>query len=127
MHASLLPLGEKEPPPLKSAIEKAMNGISSNKAPGPDNVPIELMRAGGAKTLDILHRICVNVWETGDWPEEWRSSVFIPLPKKGDLSQCTNYRTISLVSHASKILLKVILNRMQDKTEQEVSDEQAGF
>ena len=86
MHASQLPLGEKEPPPLKSEVEKAMNRISSNKAPGPDNVPIELMRAGGAKTLDILHRICVNVWETGDWPEEWRSSVFIPLPKKGDLS-----------------------------------------
>jgi len=66
------------------------------------------------------------VWETGEWPEEWTFSTFIPLPKKGDLKQCANYRTIALVSHASKILLRIILESIRVKTETEIADEQAG-
>ena len=122
-----IPSYEKEPPPLKSEVEKAMNDLNTNKAPGPDGIPIELLKAGGPETLNAMHQICTGIWETGDWPEEWVSSTFIPIPKKGDLSQCTNYRTISLVSHASKVLLKIILNRIQAKTEQEIAPEQAGF
>lgn len=117
----------KEPPPLRSEIVKAMETVNLRKSPGADGVPIELLRFGGNKIVDIIHRICEEVWETGEWPSEWGLSTFIPIPKKGDLLQCANYRTISLVSHASKILLKVILNRMKLKTEQEVPDEQAGF
>jgi len=71
-----------------------------------------------------MHRICVAIWETGEWPEEWTFSTFIPLPKKSDLKQCANYRTIALVSHASKILF---LERIRVKTETEIADEQAGF
>jgi len=67
------------------------------------------------------------IWETGEWPEEWTFSAFIPLPKKGDLTQCANYRTIALVSNASKILLRIILERIRVKTEMEIADEQAGF
>jgi len=67
------------------------------------------------------------IWETGAWPEEWTYSTFIPLPKKRDLKQCVNYRTIALVSHASKILLRIILERIRVKTETEIADEQAGF
>ena len=78
-------------------------------------------------TLNKLHAICVEIWESGIWPEEWTQSVFIPLPKKGDLLQCSNYRTIALVSHASKILLRVILERMQTKLDREIAQEQAGF
>ena len=67
------------------------------------------------------------IWETGEWPEEWTFSTFIPLPKNFDLKQCANYRTIALVSHASKILLRIILERIRVKTETEIADEQAGF
>ena len=63
-----------------------------------------------------MHRICAAIWETGEWTEEWTFSTFIPIPKKGDLKQCENYRTIALVSHASKILLCIILERIQVKT-----------
>jgi len=69
----------------------------------------------------------VAIWETGEWPEEWTFSTFIPLRKKGDLKQCANYRTIALVSRASKILLRIILDRIRVKTETEIADEQAGF
>ena len=73
-----------------------------------------------------MHRIYVAIWETGGWPEKWTFSTLIPLPKKGDLKQCANYRTIALVSHASKILLRIILERTRVKTEKEIADEQAG-
>jgi exonuclease III len=121
------PVNTKEPPPLKGEVAKAMEALNLGKAPGADDVPIELLRFGGSKALDVMHRICEDVWETGEWPTDWGLSTFIPIPKKGDLSQCANYRTISLVSHASKILLRIILNRIKTKTEQELPDEQAGF
>jgi len=71
--------------------------------------------------------MCVAIWETGEWPKEWTFSTFIPLPKKGDLKQCANYRTTALVSYASKILLRIIVERIRVKTETEIADEQAGF
>ena len=74
-----------------------------------------------------MHRICVTIWETREWPEEWTFSTFIPLPKKCYLKKCENYRTIALVSHASKIFLRIILERIRVKTETEIADEQAGF
>ena len=74
-----------------------------------------------------MHRICVAIWETGEWPKEWTFYTFIPLPKKGDVKQCANYRTIALVSHASKILLRIILERIRVKTETVIADERAGF
>ena len=73
------------------------------------------------------HGICVAIWKTGEWPEEWTFSTFIPLPKKCDLKQCANYRTTALVSHASKILLRITLERIRVKTETEIADEQAEF
>ena len=88
-------------------------------------VPAELFKAEGETVLDTMHRICVAIWKTGEWPEEWTFSTFVPLPKKGDLKQCANYRTIALVSHASKIPLRIILERIRVKTETEIADEQA--
>jgi len=117
----------REPPPLKSEVAKALASINANKAPGSDQLPVELLQQGGESTLEAMHKICHGIWETGEWPDDWVNSVFIPIPKKGDLSKCGNYRTISLVSHASKVLLKVILSRIQKKTEEELPDEQAGF
>ena len=118
---------EREPAPLREEIRRAILIAGMRKSPGPDDIATELLRYGGDMTLNKLHEICTEVWDTGTWPEEWTQSVFIPIPKKGDLSQCTNYRTITLVSHASKILLRVILERMQCKLEGEISQEQAGF
>jgi len=83
--------------------------------------------AGEETVLDRMHRICVAIWETGEWTEDWTFSTFIPLPKKGNLKQCANYRTIALVSCASKILSRIILERIRVKTETEIADEQAGF
>ena len=117
---------EQEPPPLRSEVSRAIHHTGSRKATGPDEVPAELFKAGGETVLDRMHRICVAIWETGEWPEEWTFSTFIPLPKKGDLKQCANYRTIAHVSHASKILLRIILERIRVKTETEIADEQGG-
>ena len=100
---------------------------ASGKSIGLDGVPVELIKGGGETALNKMYRICVALWETGEWPEDWADSTFITIPKKGDLKQCTNYRTIALVSHASKILLRIILERIRTKTESEIADEQAGF
>jgi len=100
-----------EPPLLRSDVASAIRQIASHKATGPDEAPAELFKAGET-VLDRMRRICVAIWETGQWPEERTYSTFIPLPKKGDLKQCANYRTIALVSHASKILLRMILERI---------------
>jgi len=86
-----------------------------------------LFKAGGEMVLDRMHRICVAIWATGEWPEEWTFSTFTPLPMKGNLKHCANYRTIALVFHASKILLRIILERIRVKTETEIADEQAGL
>ena len=99
----------------------------AGKAPGPDDISAELLKLGGNTSLGMLHSIIAKVWESGEWPEDWVRSVFIPLHKKGDSRDCSNYRTISLVSHASKVLLQIILERIRAKVETELSDEQAGF
>jgi len=100
---------------------------ASRKVTGPDEVPAELFKAGGETVLDRMHRICVAIWETDEWPEEWTFSILFPLPKKGDLKQCANYRTIALVSYASKIILRIILDRIRVKTLTDIADEQGGF
>ena len=116
---------ELEPPPHRSQVARAIRQTASCKATGPDEVPAELFKAGGKTVLDRMHRMAI--WETGEWPEEWTFSTFIPLPKKGDLKQCANYRTIALVSQASKILFRIILEMIRVNTETEIADEPAGF
>jgi len=101
---------------LRSEAARAIRLTASHEATGPDEVPAELFKAGGETVLDRMHRICAAIWETGGWQEEWTSATFIPLHKKGDLKQCANYRTIALVSHASKILLRIILEKIRVET-----------
>ena len=105
---------EQEPSPLRSEVAHAVRQTVSRIATGPDEIPAELFKAGET-VPDRMHRICVAVWVTGEWPEEWTFSTFVPLPKKGDLKQCGNYRTIALLSHASKILFRIILERIRVK------------
>ena len=82
---------EKEPPPLRTEVARAICQTASRKATCPDDVPAELFKAGGETALERIHRICVAIWGTGEWPEEWTFSTYIPLPKKVDLKQCENY------------------------------------
>ena len=93
------------------------------------SVPAELLKHGGQTTIEAytILKLCNDVWRTGVWPSAWTKSIIIPLPKKGNLKSCNNYRTISLISHPSKILLKVILNRLRPQAERLIAEEQAGF
>ena len=118
---------EMEPPPLRSEVELAMKQLKDGKSPGYDNLTSEMWKATGEEGTDLMWRLCSNIWNSREWPKDWCRAVFIPLPKKGDLKKCANHRTISLICHASKILLKVISRRMKIKLQAEISDEQAGF
>jgi len=109
--------GPREPVPTLEEVRKALGSARSGKAAGPDELPVELLKLGGDSVVEAMHRIITCVWITGKWPEDWTQSTFVPLYKKGDPSVCANYRTISLISHASKVLLKVILGRIQPKAE----------
>ena len=110
--------------PLRSEIEWAIKSLKNGKSPGCDNIYAEMIKASGDEGIDIYHKLCTKIWENQVWPTDWKRAIFIPLPKKGDLQICSNYRTIALISHASKILLKIIMER---KLEEEVNMTQAGF
>ena len=111
---------------LESEVEAAIRALKIGKSPGVDNIPAELLKSGGDILKKLLTDICNKIWETGIWPYEWTKSL-ISLHKKGSKHKCENYRTISLISHASKIKLKIILHRLQHITEEFISEEQAGF
>ena len=98
---------EEDPPILTSEVEEAIKSLKDGKSPGIDNVPAQLLKNGGQTTIEAYTKLCNDVWSSGVWPSVWTQSLIIPLPKKGNLKSCCNYRTISLISHPSKILLKV--------------------
>ena len=81
-----------------------------NKASGGDGIPVELFPVDAVK---VLHLICQPIWKTQQWPQDWKRSVFIPISKKGNAKECSNYRTIALISHASKVMLKILKARLQ--------------
>ena len=114
-------------PILKSEIEKVVKSLKKGKSPGNDIIPGELVQAGGEKVIEILTLICNRIWTTGIWPKAWTQSLIITIPKKGNLKLCNNYRTISLISHPSKVLLNVILNSLRPQAENIIAEEQAGF
>ena len=98
---------------LREEVEAAVKALKMGKSAGVDNIPAELVQAGGEAMIDILTAICNKIWKTGEWPTTWTQSLVITLPKKGNLQLCQNYRTISLISHPSKVMLKIILNKAQ--------------
>ncbi len=116
-----------EPDILKSEVEWALKTTACKKSPGYDDVPIELIQECGEEGVNIMWKLCNQVWISGVWPTDWKRSVFIPIPKKGDARECSNNRTIALISHASKVLLKIIQKRMEPYMERELSETQAGF
>ena len=103
---------DEQHPILREETEAAVKELKNGKSAGVDSIPAKLVQAGGEAMIDILTTICNKIWKTGEWPTTWTQSLVITLPKKGNLQLCQNYRTISLISHPSKVMLKIILNRL---------------
>ena len=97
------------------------------KASGGDGIPIELFPTLKDDAVNVLHSICQQIWKTQQWPQDWKRSVFIPIPKKGNATECSNYHTIALISHASKVICKILQARLQQCMNCELPDVQAGF
>ena len=93
-----------------------LESITMNKASGGDGIPVELFQILKDDALKVLHSICQQIWKTQQWPQDWKRSVFISIPKKGNAKECSNYRTIALISHASKVMLKILQVRLQQFT-----------
>ena len=98
-----------------------------NKDSGGDGIPVELFQILEDDAVKALHSICQQIWKTQPWPQDWKRSVSIPIPKKGSAKECSNYGTIALISHASKVMLKILQARLQQYMNYELPDVQAGF
>ena len=102
-----------EPGILQFEVKWALESITMNKASGCDGIPVELFQNLKDDTVKVPHSICQQIWKTQQWPQDWKRPVFIPIPKKGNPKECSNYRTIALISHASKVMLKILQVRLQ--------------
>ena len=98
-----------------------------NKASGGDGIPVELFQILKDDAVKVLHSICQQTEKTQQWPQDWKRSVFIPIPKKDNAKECSNYRTVALISHASKVMLKICQARLLQYVNRELPDVQAGF
>ena len=98
-----------------------------NKATGGDGIPAELFKILKDDAVKVLHSICHQFWKTQQWLQDWKRSVFIPIPKKGNAKACSNYRTLALISHANKVMLKILQTRLQQYVNHELLDVQVGF
>ena len=116
-----------EPDILEFKVKWALGSSTTNKANGGDGIPAELFQTLKDDSVKVLHSICQQIWKTQQWPQDWKRSVFTPTPKKGNVKECSNYCTIALISHASKIMLKILQARLQQCMNCELSDVQAGF
>uniref|UniRef100_A0A8D2KVD5 Uncharacterized protein n=1 Tax=Varanus komodoensis TaxID=61221 RepID=A0A8D2KVD5_VARKO len=102
-----------EPDILECEVKWALGSLSNNKASGGDSIPAELFKIFKDDSVKVLHLICQQIWKTQQWPQDWKRSVYIPIPKKGNAKECSNYRTIALISHASKVMLRILQARLQ--------------
>ena len=98
---------------LKWEVKWALGSITTNKASGCDRIPAELFQILKDDAVKVLHSICHQIWKTQQWPQDWKRSVFIPIPKKGNTKECSNYCTMALISFASKVMLKILQARLQ--------------
>ena len=98
-----------------------------NKASGGDGIPVELFQILKDDAVNALHSLCQQIWKTQQWPEDWKRSVFIPITKKGNSKECSNYRTIALISQASEVMIKIPQDRLQQNVNHELPDVQAGY
>ena len=102
-----------DPDILEFEVKRALGGITMNKASGGDRIPAKLFQIQRDDAVKLLHSIYQKIWKTQQWPQDWKRSVFIPIPKKGNAKECSNYHTIALISHASKVMLKILHARLQ--------------
>ena len=102
-----------EPDILEYEVKWALGSITMNKASGGDGIPVELFQILKDDAVKVLHSICQQIWKTQQWPQDWKRSVFIPIPRKGNAKECSNYHTIALISHSSKVMLKILQARLQ--------------
>ena len=111
-----------EPDILECEVKWALESITTNKASGGDGIPVELFQILKDDAVKVLHSLCQQIWKTQQWPQQWKRSVFISIPKKGNAKECSNYRTIALISHASKVMLKILQARLQQYVNRELPD-----
>ena len=116
-----------EPDILECEVKWALESITMNKASAGDGIPVELFQILKDDAVKVLHSKCQEIWKTQQWPQYWKRSVFIPIPKKGNTEICSNYRTIALISQASKVMLKILQARLQQYVNRELPDVQTGF
>ena len=107
---------------LECEVKQALESITMNKASGGDGIPVELFQILKDDAVKVLHSICQQSWKTQQWPQDWKSLVFTPIPKKGNSKECSNYCTIALISHASKVMLKILQARLQQYVNCELPD-----
>ena len=112
---------------MECEVKWALGSITKNRASGGDGIPVELFQILKDDAVKVLHSICPQIWKTQQWPQDWKRSVFIPIPKKGNAKECSNYCTIALISDASKVMLKILQARLQQYVNRELPDVQAGF
>ena len=116
-----------KPDILECEVKWALESITTNKASGCDGIPVGLFQILKDDAVKVLHSICQQIWKTHQWPQDWKRSVFIPILKKGNAKECSNYCTIALISHASKVMLKIHQARLQLYVNRELPNVQAGF
>ena len=98
---------------MECEVQWALRSNTTNKASGGDGIPVELFQILKDDAVEVLNSICQQIWKTQQWPQDWKRSVSIPIPKKGSAKECSNYRTIALISHASKVMFKILQARLQ--------------
>ena len=116
-----------EPDILECEVKWALESITMNKASGGDGIPTEPFQILKDDAVKVLHLICQQIWKTQQWPQDWKRSVSIPVPKRGNAKECSNYCTIALISHTSKVMLKILQAWLQQYVNCELPDIQAGF
>ena len=116
-----------EPDILECEGKWALESITTNKASGGDGIPVELFQILKDDAVKVLHSICQQIWKTQQWPQDWKRSVFIPIPKKGNAKECSSYRTIALISHTSKVMLKILQAELQQYVKCARPDVQPGY
>ena len=102
-----------EPDILECEVKWVLGSITMNKASGGDGIPVELFQILKDNAVKILHSVCQQIWKIQQWPQDWKRSVFIPIPKEGNAKECSNYHTVALISHASKVMLKILQAKLQ--------------
>ena len=112
---------------MECEVKWALGNIIMNKASGGDGIPVALFQILKDDAVKVLHSICLQIWKTQQWPQDWKRSVFIPIPMKGNAKGCSNYCTIAFISHTSKVILKILQARLQQYGNCEIPDVQAGF